>query len=180
MRKKEIWSSISFAPGYEVSTRGRVRGPRKMLKFNIKHGYAYVTLCSPIGRQTYRVHRLVAMTFIPNPNNLPQVNHIDYNPLNNSVENLEWITQSGNSQWSAEHMSQALKGRAFTDEHRQRISDARQVKRDLPLYIYAVRKGYYKAQIIIQKKILLRKTVPTLEEAIALKERCLKRYDLNR
>ena len=46
--------------------------------------------------QTFSIHRLVAKAFIPNPNNYPVVNHIDGNPLNNKVENLEWCTQSHN------------------------------------------------------------------------------------
>lgn len=45
------------------------------------------------------VHRLVAQTFIPNPDNLPEVNHKDCNPTNNNVSNLEWITRKGNNQY---------------------------------------------------------------------------------
>jgi hypothetical protein len=49
-------------------------------------------------RKAFQVHRLVAMTYIPNPHNLPQVNHKDGNPLNNHVSNLEWVTQAENIQ----------------------------------------------------------------------------------
>lgn len=74
----------------------------RMLKWTINNkGYAYVDL--RINKETHRqlVHRLVALTYIPNPKNLPFVNHKDFNPLNNSVENLEWCTASENIQYSA-------------------------------------------------------------------------------
>lgn len=50
------------------------------------------------GKKSYSIARLVAETFIPNPENKPCVNHIDNNPQNNSVENLEWVTYSENTQ----------------------------------------------------------------------------------
>lgn len=74
----------------------------RILKWAINNkGYAYVDL--RINKKTCRqlVHRLVALTYISNPKNLPLVNHKDFNPLNNKIENLEWCTPSENIQYSA-------------------------------------------------------------------------------
>ena len=74
----------------------------RILKWAINNkGYAYVDL--RINKKTCRqlVHRLVALTYIPNPKNLPLVNHKDFDPLNNKVDNLEWCTASENIQYSA-------------------------------------------------------------------------------
>lgn len=59
-----------------------------------KDGYE----CIKLNKKDYKIHRLVALAFIPNPNNLPQVNHIDGNKSNNCVENLEWCNNSYNQQ----------------------------------------------------------------------------------
>lgn len=61
-----------------------------------KLGYKLITLIKGGKPKTLSVHRLVAMHFIPNPNNLPVVNHIDFNPSNNCVSNLEWVTAKEN------------------------------------------------------------------------------------
>ena len=61
-----------------------------------KDGYLKVHLVKNKSRKTYRVHRLVAEAFIPNPDNKPQVNHIDENPSNNEADNLEWMTAQEN------------------------------------------------------------------------------------
>lgn len=61
-----------------------------------KQGYSRVLLSANGIHKNYQIHRLVATTFIPNPKNLLIVNHIDGNPKNNRVENLEWCTQSEN------------------------------------------------------------------------------------
>lgn len=88
---------------YEVSDLGDVRRIKtgRILKPSIdKAGYKRVNL-SRIGEtkaivKVYKVHRLVAMAFIPNPENKPQIDHIDGNPRNNAVPNLRWATASEN------------------------------------------------------------------------------------
>ena len=100
---EEIWKDIDGCDGYQVSNKGRVRSCflagrwmskkgewRLLSQHDNGHGYMSVTLGSKHG-QKY-VHRLVAKAFIPNPLNLPQVNHKDENKKNNCVENLEWCT----------------------------------------------------------------------------------------
>ncbi len=100
----EIWKPVKgFECLYEVSNKGNVRSLKwyggnkvKQLKqAEGKHGYCQVNLCNGKGNMRY-VHRLVAEAFIPNPNNLPCINHKDENPKNNCVENLEWCDQKYN------------------------------------------------------------------------------------
>ncbi len=97
----EEWRDI---PGYEnfyqVSNFGNVRSIRFNKIRNMKSwdskGYRVVELCINNNRYTVGVHQLVALAFIPNPENKPEVNHKDRNRSNNNVENLEWVTQSEN------------------------------------------------------------------------------------
>ena len=85
---------------YKVDENGNVFSVRnnKLLKrMMFPSGYEYVHLCNGKGKtKLFRVHRLVAEMFIPNPNNLPEVNHKDGDKLNNNVKNLEWCTYSEN------------------------------------------------------------------------------------
>ena len=84
---------------YVVSINGEVfrKGKTKPLKPDIgKQGYQRVTLSHEGKTQRFLIHRLVAECYIPNLNNLPYVNHIDNNPMNNSVSNLEWCSHSEN------------------------------------------------------------------------------------
>ena len=69
----------------------------KQLKPKIdKYGYETVVLTKNGSRKNFTVHKLVAWTFIPNPENKPQINHKDGNKLNNRVSNLEWVTEKEN------------------------------------------------------------------------------------
>ena len=95
----EEWKNIIGYEGlYEVSNMGNVRNVRRntLLRFSKNQGYIQVYLYKNGIRTGFKVHRLVALTFIPNPDNLPQVNHKDEDKTNNSVDNLEWCDHKYN------------------------------------------------------------------------------------
>lgn len=100
----EIWKPIKGFSHYEVSNKGRIRSKKfdnahkgTILKFSIcGSGYYKATLCEDKKHYQIMIHKIVAQTFIPNPENKRTVNHIDGNKLNNNVENLEWSTYSEN------------------------------------------------------------------------------------
>ena len=86
-------------PDYGVDTQGNVyslRSGRIMRPTTHKSGYLRVTLCKNRYTRTYLVHRLVALTYIPNPYNLAEVDHIDGNRANNDVRNLQWLSSVDN------------------------------------------------------------------------------------
>ena len=116
--ENEIWKYIiiekngityDYTGLYQVSSHGRVKScdridcngkkqKGKILKLKKQaSGHLRVTLCNNGKQEMFQVHRLVANAFIPNPNCMPIINHIDENPANNNVENLEWCTVSYNN-----------------------------------------------------------------------------------
>lgn len=99
----ETWAAIKGFPGYEVSTHGRVRNveTNRVLRPFLRgydNAYLGVDLCRGKARYPKLVHRLVAAAFLPKPANRRrrEVNHIDCDPTNNCVENLEWCTRAEN------------------------------------------------------------------------------------
>lgn len=101
--ENEIWKDIpGFEGVYQASNKGRIKSvsridlggrvwkERLLSIITDKLGYKRVGLHHGDYHKNRPVHRLVAMAFIPNPNNYPQINHKDENPGNNNVENLEW------------------------------------------------------------------------------------------
>ncbi len=117
---KTIWKPIEGWEGlYEVSSKGKVKSLKRQVKCRggslrstmqqilrprIHHRYNYRSASVLLhkedkGKET-QISRLVAIAFIPNPENKKEVNHIDNNPLNNRVENLEWMTHKENMDYS--------------------------------------------------------------------------------
>ena len=105
---EEIWKDIAGYEGvYKISNLGRVKSLNYLRKGIEKEripnknnsGYLIVGLHKNGKIKQFLIHRLVAEAFIENPENLPQVNHIDENKLNNCVENLEWRSAKYNSNY---------------------------------------------------------------------------------
>ena len=108
---REEWRDVIDYEGlYQVSNLGNVRSlilwdgkkyrkrekPKLLLKSKTSTGYWKVGLSNCGVKKSHKVHRLVAKSFLLNDHNKPNINHIDNNPLNNNVNNLEWCTQSEN------------------------------------------------------------------------------------
>ena len=124
--EQEIWKDIEGYEGkYQVSNCGNVRS----LMYHNTKGIKRISLLKPATDacgyfrcalsknnilKTYKVHRLVAQAFIPNPNNYPQINHIDGNKKNNNAGNLEWCTNSMNQVHAYSHnLNQGARGKGI-------------------------------------------------------------------
>ena len=106
--QKEIWKPVPGYEGkYEVSNLGRIKGLSR--KIICKGGWEYPIkerimkpymrgryLCVKFSAKTYSVHHLVALAFIPNPENKPEIDHINCNRFDNRIENLRWVTRLEN------------------------------------------------------------------------------------
>ena len=149
----EIWKPVpGFEGYYEVSNMGRVKSLSRVVNAKshgkpIKRntgdriikggrtgragcGYLRVTLCNGKEYKDFILHRLVAQVFIPNPNNLPCINHKDENPANNCVDNLEWCTHAYNDNYGHrnENISKGKDnpnyGRHHSEETKRKMREA--------------------------------------------------------
>lgn len=117
----EVWKDVTDYEGYyQVSNLGRVKSlERELIKKNgirytlkerilrpapMTSGYSFVTLYKETNSKMLSMHRLAAAAFIPNPENKPQVNHLNGNRKDNRVENLEWCTVSENLKYSFKYL----------------------------------------------------------------------------
>lgn len=119
---KEVWKPVDGFEDYFVSNQGRIKSTKyaveKILKpIPTKTGYMEVNLMKNGYRKHFRVHRLVAKAFIPNPLEKPEINHIDYNRKNNAVWNLEWVNKSENNLHSSCHRHGPRRFKTNTGEH---------------------------------------------------------------
>lgn len=138
---KEEWRDISgYEEFYKISSFGRIIAKPRWREYVDKNGnkvskyfdyrwiepksdkneYRSVSLCDGEGNsKSYFIHRLVAMTFIPNPDNLPIVNHKDENKSNNRADNLEWCTHQYNLTYGTAQQRKAESYRASFEEKRE-------------------------------------------------------------
>lgn len=115
----EKWKDISGYSDYKINNLGVVKsfkfGKEKIMSKQISR-YETVMLSEKGKYKPVLVHRLIAIAFIPNPENKPQVNHIDGNKLNNHIDNLEWCTNSENQKHA--YKSGLQKTKKGSDSHR--------------------------------------------------------------
>lgn len=139
----EEWRDVKDYEGlYQVSNLGRVKSLCRVAgtaskKYTCKerilsprrqeHNYYSVMLWKDGKSRQFRVHRLVAEAFIPNPNNYPIINHKDENPSNNEMENLEWCTVKYNSYYGScrDKIRQKRLGTHHTEETKRLMSRQR-------------------------------------------------------
>ena len=129
---QEIWKPVvGYEEYYQISNKGRLKRiafyhtnwkkekqllkRNKILKTSNEKGYEKIKLVADNKKRIAYIHRLVAEAFIPNPMNYKEVNHIDNNPSNNNVENLEWCDRKYNLQYMVKHQEQVR------DRHERRI-----------------------------------------------------------
>ena len=111
----EMWKQIDGYERYHISNYGRVKSDRILIQMPNHIGYYHICLSKHNRKKTFLVHRLVAIYFIPNPKDLPFVNHKDENKQNNRFWNLEWCTPLYNTRYGTSIQRRAFKQRNRID-----------------------------------------------------------------
>ena len=119
------------------------------------NGYRRIQLVNPTETKNFFVHRLVALAFLPNPDNLPEVDHINRIPHDNRVENLRWC-----------------------NDELQNQNKGVQVNNKLGEKNICLEGGYYRVHIKRNGKRILHNRFATLEKAIQARDKCLDRFNL--
>lgn len=149
------FQNIPNFPGFCISKEGKVKNPNGKILCENKNQKGYLRVNIP-GHNSQFIHRLLALTYIPNPTNLPIVDHIDRNKENNTLENLRWVDDYGSAQ------NRGLTKNTITNEKN--------------IYYMKNRHGTYKYVYMRQgkvdgkKKKLCEKWFDTLEEAISFRD----------
>lgn len=123
----EIWKYIEGTEQkYMISNYGNVKSlcnhkERLLTITTQKSGYNYVMLQINGKAKNYRLHRLVAMAFVPNPNGYKEINHIDGDKANNRADNLEWVTRKYNCNYSYKVLGK--KRKPMSEEQKQYLRD---------------------------------------------------------
>ena len=149
----ELYDLKGYEGLYKINKNGDVYGVKrkKYMKQTINYaGYYCIELCKNSKRKRNTIHRLLALQFIDNPNNYSFVDHIDNNRQNNNLDNLRWITHSGNMR------NKILKNKSGFS------------------CVYLRPSGRFRVQIMINKKRITLGTYDTPEEAHAV---YLKKYN---
>jgi len=147
----------NYEKHYSINRLGEIYSNKH--KKNLKpsdngSGYLKVVLTKNKIKKTIKIHRLLALQFIPNPNNYPIIDHIDRNRSNNSLDNLRWTTYSENNR-----------------------NCNRPNKSGFP-NIYINKVGNYQVRITLNRKYIFNKTYKTLDEALSERDCAFDYYGL--
>ena len=170
---KEQWKKIKDYENFEISNLGRIRTIRRyvknknsyrlikqhIIKTRVKdNGYVIISLRKDGERKIkdFYIHRLVAEAFIPNPENKPHINHLDYNKQNNYASNLDWCSRKENQKYSSSRIAKSC---------------LIKFKKNKNHYIRHKSKNCFAFAFMRDKKLLVYKSFSNLEDALQFRNK---------
>lgn len=135
MDLEEFIDLKDFEGLYKINRKGEILGLKynKILKQRLNNdGYYCIDLSKNAKKKNLRIHRLIALNFLENPDNLPEIDHIDRNRTNNNIENLRWVSRDDNQK------NKGIKGCIHEYDDKRRKNEA-------PYFQVWVRKKYLKS-----------------------------------